>query len=575
MKAYWLIVVDEFSDCSHSFFLKRKSDQKELFPIWIKELKAKYGIDIKYIRVDNSGENKSLQNECDKQNLGIIFEFSAPGTHQQNSVVERKIPTLMGRSRAMMLTAGFSQQDKRKFWCEVISTATKLDNIMVRKERTKPLFTLFYNDEPKYMKFLRSFGEMAVIAISDGKKMRSILDTRGRTGIFVGYADDHAGNVYRFINIQTKKIILSRDIQWLNSFWKEYKKRKDDSKKLVDEFYSHDEDDQTQEESEPEELKENEIEETKDSGDGNNTEEQKKLGIDIQMIGARKEELGRTRSQTKEMMSPRNESTERAELTMEDWIHETCLISAVTSGPTEPKTLQEAWHSPVEEERRNWQTAIRKEIKSMINRGVWRKIDKVKIPENRRLIGNKWVFKIKIDGTYRARLVALGYSQIPGVDYTDNFAPVAHDVSFRIALARMMVEKLDSLVMDVETAFLYGDIEEEMFMKSPVGMEEIDPGSSPEDCYQLKKGIYGLCQAAKQFWKKFVDTIKKEPFGFTVSPADPCMLFKENNLGVCIIIMYVDDMLIIGKKEQIQEFATMIQKEFSEDSTQPGGLLGR
>ena len=136
---------------------------------------------------------------------------------------------------------------------------------------------------------------------------------------------------------------MSRDIQWLNSFWKEYKKRKDDSEKLVDEFYSHDEDDQTQEESEPEELKENEIEETKDSSDSNNTEEQKKLGIDIQMIGAREEELGRTRSQTKEMMSPRNESMERAELTMEDWIHETCLISAVTSGPTEPKTISRSF----------------------------------------------------------------------------------------------------------------------------------------------------------------------------------------------------------------------------------------
>ena len=171
-KRHWLIVVDEFSDCGHSFFLKRKSDQIELLPVWIKQLKAKYGIDIKYIRLDNSGENRSLQQECDKQNLCIIFEFTAPGTPQQNSVVERKIPTLMGRSRAMMITAGFSQQDKRKFWCEVISTATKLDNIMVRKESTKPPFTLFYNDEPKYVKFLRSFGEMAVIAISDGKKMR-------------------------------------------------------------------------------------------------------------------------------------------------------------------------------------------------------------------------------------------------------------------------------------------------------------------------------------------------------------------------------------------------------------------
>ena len=546
-KRHWLIAVDKFSDCSHSFFLKRKSDQIVMIPIWIKGLKTKYGIDVKYKRLDNSGEKRSLQKECEKQNLGIIFEFTAPGTAQQNSVVERKIPTLMGRSRAMMIEAGFSQQDKRKFWCEVISTATKLDNIMVRKERTKPPYTLFYNDEPKYKKYLRSFGEMAVIAISDGKKMRSKLDTRGKTGIFVGYADDHAGNIYRFINIQMKKIILSRDIQWLNSFWKEYKKRKSDSKNLIDEFYAHDEDDQTQEESEAEEIKESVKEETINSGDDNNTEEQKKLGIVIQMIGARKEELGRTRSQTKEMISPRNKSMERAELTMEDWIHENCLISAVTSGPTEPKTFQEAWHSPVEEERQNCQIAIRKEIKSMINRGVWRKIDKVKIPENRRLIGNKWVSKIKRDGTYRARLVALGYSQIPGVDYTDNFAPVAHDVSFRIALARMMVEKLDSLVMDVETAFLYGDIEEEIFMKSPVGMEEIDPGSSPEDCYQLKKGIYGLCQAARQFWRKFVDTIKKEPFGFTVSPADPCMLFKENNLGICIIIMYVDDMLKIGK----------------------------
>ena len=232
---------------------------------------------------------------------------------------------------------------------------------------------------------------------------------------------------------------------------------------MVDEFYSHDKDDQTQEESEAEEHIESEKGDTENSGDGNNTEEQKQLGIDIQMIGAREEELGRTRSQTKEMMSPRNESIERDELTMEDWIHETCLVSTVTSGPAEPKPFQEAWHSPVEEERHNWQIAIRKEIISIINRGVSRKIDKVKIPENGRLIGNKWVFKMKRDGTYRARLVALGYRQNPEVDYTDNFAPVAHDVLFRIALARMMVEKLDSLVMDVETAFLYGEKEETNF----------------------------------------------------------------------------------------------------------------
>ena len=179
------------------------------------------------------------------------------------------------------------------------------------------------------------------------------------------------------------------------------------------------------------------------------------------------------------------------------------------------------------------------------------------------------VFQIKRDGTYRAILVALGYSQIPGVDYTENFSPVAHDVSFRIALARMTVEKLDSLVMDVETAFLYGEIDEEIFMMSPVGMEEIVPGKSSEDCYQLVKGIYGLCQAARQFWKKFVDTVKLEPFGFQVRPADPSMLFKENELGACIIIMYVDDMLIIGKNEHQNT-----EGIFCEDPTQPSRLLG-
>ena len=143
-----------------------------------------------------------------------------------------------------------------------------------------------------------------------------------------------------------------------------------------------------------------EEEEEEPKNDGNNTETQKRLGTDINMIRAREETLGKTRSETKELSSPTNELMERADLTMADWIQETCLISAVTSGPTESKTCQEARHYPIENERKSWRAAIRKEIKSMIERGVWRKTDRKKIPRNRRLIGNKWVFKIKRDGTY-------------------------------------------------------------------------------------------------------------------------------------------------------------------------------
>ena len=93
------------------------------------------------------------------------------------------------------------------------------------------------------------------------------------------------------------------------------------------------------------------------------------------MIEAREETLGTTRSETKELYSPTNESMERADLTMGDCIQETVLISAVTSGPTEPKTFPETWHYPVESERNSWRASIRKETRSMIERGVWRKTD--------------------------------------------------------------------------------------------------------------------------------------------------------------------------------------------------------
>ena len=139
----------------------------------------------------------------------MIFEFTATGTPQQKSVVEKRIPALMERARAMLIQAGIDSKGKGEFWCEVISSATNLDNIMVRPDRTKPPYTLFYNKDAKFMKHLRTFGEVAVVAIHEEKMMRSNLDNRGNTCMFVGYADDHSGDVYRFLNIHTKRIIMS------------------------------------------------------------------------------------------------------------------------------------------------------------------------------------------------------------------------------------------------------------------------------------------------------------------------------------------------------------------------------
>ena len=196
----------------------------------------------------------------------------------------------------------------------------------------KPPHILFFNKDAKYMKHLRTFGEMAVVAIHEGKKMSSKLDTRGKTSMCVGYADDHTSDVCRFINIQTKKGILNRDAQWLNLFWKHYKMKHNNSRRQHGELMLDEEENLN--------LEGSDSEDNRVDGDGNNSTEQRRLGLYIGMIGAREEELGRTRSQTQEMFSPRDESTERAELTMEEWIQETNLMSAVTSGPIEPKTFK-------------------------------------------------------------------------------------------------------------------------------------------------------------------------------------------------------------------------------------------
>ena len=99
---------DEATKYKKSFFLKKKNEQVEPIIDWIKALKARNKIQVKIMRCDNAGENKVLERESDKKELGIIFEYTAPGTPQQNGVVERAFVTVMGRTRAIVNHAGFT-----------------------------------------------------------------------------------------------------------------------------------------------------------------------------------------------------------------------------------------------------------------------------------------------------------------------------------------------------------------------------------------------------------------------------------------------------------------------------------
>ena len=154
-------------------------------------MKARHKTQVKIIRCDNAGDNKVLERESDKKELGIIFEYTAPGTPQQNGVVERAFVTVMGRSRAMMDHAGFTMSRRQQLWCEAAQTATMSDNILVQESARSPPFTQFFGEDAKYAKYLRVYGETCVVADTDNKVGRTKIDPRGKISSFVGYSTQH------------------------------------------------------------------------------------------------------------------------------------------------------------------------------------------------------------------------------------------------------------------------------------------------------------------------------------------------------------------------------------------------
>ena len=151
------MLVDEATKYKKNFFMKKKNEPVKPIIEWIKALKARHEIQVKIIRCDNAGENIILEKESDKNDLGIMFEYTAPGTPQQNGVVERAFATVMGRARAMMNHAGFTMAKRQQLWCEAAQTATLLDNILVQDSAKSPSFTQFFWSRCKVCQAFISF----------------------------------------------------------------------------------------------------------------------------------------------------------------------------------------------------------------------------------------------------------------------------------------------------------------------------------------------------------------------------------------------------------------------------------
>jgi hypothetical protein len=137
-----------------------------------------------------------------------------------------------------------------------------------------------------------------------------------------------------------------------------------------------------------------------------------------------------------------------------------------------------------------------KRVKTNGEKGSWEIIDEKDIPINCLCIKNKWISKVKRNGIFRARLMACGYSQAPGIDFSESFQAVLNDVSFRIILIAKIVWNMTCSVVDLETAFLHGDLDEEIYMEVPKGLE-IEHNKK----LMLIKTIYGLVQSARKFMR--------------------------------------------------------------------------
>jgi hypothetical protein len=237
---------------------------------------------------------------------------------------------------------------------------------------------------------------------------------------------------------------------------------------------------------------------------------------------------------------------------------------------SEPSNYEEAMASPDSDK---WLEAMKSEIGSMYENKVWTLVD---LPDERRAIENKWIFKKKTDAdgnitVYKARLVAKGYHQVQGVDYDETFSPVAMLKSVRIMLAIAAFHDYEIWQMDVKTAFLNGFLKEELYMMQPEGF--VDPRGANKVC-KLQRSIYGLVQASRSWNIRFDNVIKA--FGFIQTYGEACIYKKVSGSFVAFLILYVDDILLMGNDiEFLDGIKRYLNKSFSmKDLGEAAYILG-
>ncbi|MCP3664820.1 MAG: DDE-type integrase/transposase/recombinase [Gammaproteobacteria bacterium] len=522
-KSYCMVVVDDFSRYVWVRFLAQKSDAFEAFRKLLLEEENQKDRKLKCLRSDRGGEfiNKPFSDFLEQR--GVRRELSVAEAKQQNGVAERMNRTLMERARAMLRASRLP----KSFWAEAIATACYVRNRCPSRTLATDLSVtpheLYVGSKPT-VRHLRVFGCVAFAHIPGNQRRK--LDSKAQRCVFLGYSLTSKG--YRLWNVKEHKVITRRDVIFDENLMGRIESPRTRTTDL-------------EQNEDPESVVIFPAEPAlppvpQQAPDPVQAVPQAPVNPQAQPVGRRYP--GRDRAGVPPVRFGIDE-----------------YVAVADSVDMEPRSWKEAMKSPEVEK---WREAAQIEYNSLLKHETW---DLCSLPADKNVVACRWVFKVKRDEhgaveRFKARLVAKGFSQKYGEDYLEIFAPVTRQDSVWALISVAVQHGLKLHQFDVETAFLNGNLSEEIYMHQPEGF--VKPGEEKLVC-RLKKSLYGLKQSPR-CWNIILDEHLCE-LGFVRSKNDPCIYTRMVDGELVLLAVYVDDIILAAKSDSVIQ---SVKNSFSE-----------
>ncbi|KAK8921731.1 hypothetical protein KSP39_PZI020888 [Platanthera zijinensis] len=537
---YFLTMVDDFSRFTWLILMKSKGEARQHLKNFIHFIDTQFSTKLKTIRTDN-GLEFSMNDFY--QSKGILHQTTCVETPQQNGIVERKHQHIMNVARALFFQAKIPSQ----LWCYAVTHSTHIINRLpspLLKQKTP--YELLYKTPPSFVN-LKVFGCLAYA--STLMVQRTKFSSRARKTIFLGYKGGTKG--YLLYDLHSKEIFLSRNVTFYEDVFPLHSSNQDSIKHSSSSipqpcFLSNEPVLPLITNSEPPN--------TATTSDHNNTSEPPDTTFSSSPISNSLPVRHSSRTHHKPHYLQDYHcslSTKSHNSHIEQTTPTYSLSSVLTydhcsphyrnfclniSSFSDPNTYAQA------SKHECWNKAMKKELLALEYNNTW---DIVTLPPGKKPVGCKWVYKTKLkaDGSlerHKARLVAKGFNQMEGVDYFDTYSPVAKITTIRVLLTIAAAKGWFLEQLDVNNAFLHGDLHEEVYMSLP-------PGSSStlsNPVCKLKKSIYGLKQASKQWYSKLSTALYS--LGYKQSTSDHSLFIKTEGSAFTTILVYVDDIVLAG-----------------------------